>query len=226
MSESQVNVDHGRARPYASPVREERARATQRRVMDAAYDLFLTQGYPSTTVSAIAERAGVSAQTIYNGFGSKAALLKRVYDVRLAGDDEPVPLAQRPEVVAAYAERDPVSFLRSYARLARQISERVGPFALVLMDGAAAGDPELKAHVETMNQERLVGARMVANRVRELGALRPGLSVDRARDVIWTINSVEVWHLLTGLRGWSARAYEDWVGRAWCDAVLRNDHVY
>jgi hypothetical protein len=90
----------------------------------------------------------------------------------------------------------------------------------VIFDGAAAGDADLAARVETINGERLVGTRMVALRLRELGALRPGLSLDRARVAIWTLNSVVVWHPLTDLRRWSPRAYEQWVTRAMCDAVL------
>ena len=182
--------------------------------------LFLEQGYTATTMSAVAAAAGVSVQTVYKAFGTKPALVKRLYDVTLAGDDEPVPLADRPEVKALYAEPDPRRYLMGYAHLGRLLIERLGPLLRVLSAGARSGDPDLRAFVDTINGERLVGTGMGARHLAELGALRDGLSVERARDAIWTLNSVEVWSLLTEQRGWSAQAYEEWVGRAMADAVL------
>ncbi|HWI34402.1 MAG TPA: helix-turn-helix domain-containing protein, partial [Lapillicoccus sp.] len=63
------------------------ARATRRRVIEAAHDLFLKQGFRATTIREVAERAGVSAETVYKGFGGKAGVLKAAYDVAMAGDD-------------------------------------------------------------------------------------------------------------------------------------------
>lgn len=211
------------SRSYRSPLREEQARQTRRRILDAAAGLLLEHGYAATTMSAVATAAGVSAQTVYKVFGSKPALVKQLYDITLAGDDEPVPFAERPEVRAAYGETDPHRFLAAYAGLGRMLLGRLGPLLRVLLAGARSGEPDLLAFVDTVNGERLIGTTMVARRLAELGALRPGLSVERARDVIWTLNSVEVWSLLTEQRGWSAAEYEEWVGRAMADAVLRPD---
>lgn len=207
-------------RPYSSPIREEQARLTRRRIIDAAHRAFIDHGYPTTTIAAVARAAGVSAQTIYNAFGSKPALLKAVHDIVLIGDDEPVPMAQRPDVVALYRLTDPRRFLMGYAALGRRVSERIGPLMLAVRAGAAAGDPELAEHQATTDAERLAGTLMVARRVKELGGLRRGLSVELARDRIWTLNSLEVWELLTERRGWSGDAYQKWVGEAMCAAVL------
>ena len=205
---------------YSSPLRDEQARVTQRRILEAAHGLFLQHGYPATTMAGIARAAGVSPQTVYNAFGTKPALLKRVYDVQLAGDDEPVPLAQRPELRRLYATSDPREFLAGYVHLGRLLLERLAPLVRVVLAGAATGDPDLRALVDTLNAERLVGTGQVATRLAELGALRVGLSVEGARDTIWTLNSVEVWHLLVELRGWSPDAYEEWTARAMAAAVL------
>jgi AcrR family transcriptional regulator len=207
-------------RSYRSPLREEQARQTQRRIVDAAYGLLLEQGYTATTMAGVAAAAGVSTQTVYKAFGSKPALVKRVYDVTLVGDDEPVPLTDRPEVAAMRAQTDPRRFLAGYAELGRGLAERLGPLLRVLVGGARTGDPELREFVDTVNGERLVGSGQIVDRLVELGALRPGLSPERARDAIWMLNSVEVWSLLTEQRGWSGDEYADWVGRAMGDAVL------
>ncbi len=215
---SQANT--GDRRAYRSRVRADQAAATRDRVARSAAELFVEQGFAATTVAGIAAHAGVSAQTVYNGFGTKAALLKAAYDVTLVGDGEQVPLAERPEVVALYAESDPAAFVRGYAALGRRVIDKVGALALLISSGAAAGDPDLVELQRTTNAERLVGTGMVADRVAELGALAPGLTREGARDRIWTLNSVEVWHLLTGPLGWTGDAYEEWIGEAMCAAVL------
>jgi hypothetical protein len=87
--------------------------------------------------------------------------------------------------------------------------------------GAAAGDPDLVTVQHTTDAERLTGTTMVARRVAELGALAPGMTVEAARDRIWTLNSVDVWHLLTEVRGWSGDDYQEWVGDLMCASVLR-----
>jgi AcrR family transcriptional regulator len=208
------------SRGYDSPLRREQARQTQRRIVDAAYRLLLDQGYAATTMAGVAAAAGVSAQTVYKAFGTKAALVKRVYDVTLIGDDEPVPLAEREDVKAGYQNPDARATLLWYADLGRTLMERLAPLLTVITAGAHAGEPELVELIATMNGERLFGTRMMADRLAELGALRPGLSVEEARDLIWTLNSLEVWDLLVTKRGWTPRAYADWVGQAMADSVL------
>jgi AcrR family transcriptional regulator len=207
-------------RRYDATGRERQAALTRRQIALVAVEQFVAHGYATTSVAAVARAAGVSAQTVYNGFGTKAALLKEGYDLTLAGDDAPIPLAERPEVSALYAEPDPAAFLRGYARLGRSLLDRVGALAVQIGAGALAGDPDLVALRATTDQERLIGVGAVVGRLRELDALSPGLDDEAARDRLWTLNSTEVWHLLTVTRGWTGERYEDWVGQAMGDAVL------
>src|SRR5690242_21140759 len=93
-------------RAYTSRVRDEQARQTRQRIVTAADALFRAHGYVGTRLETIAARAGVSVQTVYNAVGGKAAVLKAVYDVTLAGDDEPVPMGQRPAFLAMLEETD------------------------------------------------------------------------------------------------------------------------
>lgn len=55
------------------------------------------------------------------------------------------------------------------------------------------------------------------------GALRPGLGVDRAADVLWTVNHPEVWHLLVGECGWTADEFEAWFAEAVGALLLARD---
>lgn len=222
MVESGVKQDLGQKprRVYDNRRRAEQARATRRRVLAAAHDLLLAEGYAGTTMAGIARAANVSVESVYKGFGSKAALVKELYDVTLAGDDEPIPIAQRPEFKALAAEPDPRRKLAHYAALAHVLVGRVGPLLAVLLAGARGGDPELREFAATVNRERLLGATGVVRHVADVGALRPGLDVDRARDIVWTLISPEVHDLLVVARGWSLDDYETWLAQALADALL------
>jgi AcrR family transcriptional regulator len=200
-------------RTYDNRARAGQARRNRRRIVDAAHRLLLAQGYRATTMAGIAREAGVSVETVYKQFKTKAALIKETYDVALAGDDEPIPLADRPVYQALLADPDPAGKLRRYAAVARGISERTGPLMGVLLAAArSGGDPELEAFAATTDRERLIGATIIVGHLASSGALRPGLDQDRARDIVWSLISADVYRLLVVDRGWSLTAYETWLG--------------
>ncbi|MGH8929048.1 MAG: TetR/AcrR family transcriptional regulator [Egibacteraceae bacterium] len=207
-------------RAYDNTRRAAQARRTRRDVLDATYRLLLDQGYAGTTVTAIARAAGVSVETIYKAFGTKAALVKEVYDVTLVGDDEPVPLTGRPEFQALMAERDPRRKLAHYAHIGRVIIERLGPLYSVLLAGARSGEEELRHLVATTDAERLAGTGALTRHLADAGSLRPGLSVERAHDILWTLTSVDVYRLLVTERGWPLDDYERWLAITMQDAIL------
>jgi AcrR family transcriptional regulator len=207
-------------RSYSSALRDQQARLTRRRVLDAAGELFLTDGYLGTTIDAVARRAGVSTQTVYNAVGGKAALLRAVYDVSLAGDDEPVPIAERPAFRAMLAETDGRRCLARYAELSRELWERAGPLVVRLLSQAAAGDPDLRAFADTAEGQRATGTAMVAGHVAERFGLRPGLTAREAGDALWVLTAPEVLERLVVGRGWSLDRAEAWLAEAMADALL------
>jgi AcrR family transcriptional regulator len=188
-------------------------------VVLAARDLFERDGFRPATIAAIAAHAGVSAESIYKGFGSKAALTKQVYDVALAGDDEPVPMRDRPEIQAMLNEPDPRQKVARYAALARQLGARLGPLLAVLL-GARATDADLDAFARTTADERLVGTAALVGHLAQAGALRPGLDPERARDLLWALISPELYQLLVVERGWTPEDYERWLAGAIADELL------
>lgn len=214
-----MNSAGSRKRPYDSRQRQEQARQSQARVIEAARTLLLERGYAGTTMKEIAARAGVSVEGVYKAFGTKPALIKRVYDITLVGDDEPVPLSGRPEILAIAAEADPRRKLALYAGVARGLLERLGPLQAVLLAGARAGDPDLQAFVATTDRERLVGATYMASEIASTGALRPGLTVEQARDIVWALIAPELHHLLVGQRGWTLDDYERFLAASLGDAL-------
>lgn len=209
-----------KTRSYTSPLRAEQTRQTRRRILDAAHSLLLDQGYAATTMTDIAKAAAVSAQTVYNAFGTKSALVKGLYDVVLVGDDAPATFAERSEIQALRAEQDPHRLLLGYAAVGRSMTERLGPLLAVLTAAAGTGDPELQAFVDTISTERLNGTMGMVRHLAGMGALADDLTLEDARDAIWALNSVEVWSLLVGQRGWTGDQYAKWVGQAMACAVL------
>ena len=193
------------------PRRAEAARRTRLALIKAATELFIEQGYAGTTIDAVAARARVARATVFTAMpGGKPALLKAARDVALAGDDEPVPVPQRPWFLAAMAPDDPAEVLRRQCASYRMLHQRAARLEAVLAT-AASTDPSLRAlHAEALRQRHL-GCALVVHRLRELGGLAPGLTDDSASDTLYTLSSPAVHLLLVHDRGWSLDQYEHWL---------------
>ena len=206
-------------RPYDSSRRQEQARQTRRAVVEAARTLFLERGYAGATVPAVAAAARVAVPTVYKAFGNKAGLLKAVFDVAIVGDDEPVPMLEREMVRRIRAEPDARRKLMMYGDHLALAGPRAAAIQL-LARSAAATDPEAARVWQQMTAERLVGMTRFAGDLHEGGHLRRGISIEEARDVLWTYNSVELYDLLVLQRAWSPERYARWVAEALIAALL------
>lgn len=208
-----------RSRPYRSSRREEQARRTRAAVIESAHELFLERGFAATTMPDVASAAGVSVQTVYKVFGSKPRLAKAVFDVAMAGDDEPVAMLQRRSLGRVRDEPDPGTKLRLYGDFLAEVAPRHVPVQLVIRDAAAA-DPEARTVWAELQAERLDGMMMFAADLHNDGHLRAGVTADEARDVLWTYNSAELFELLVLDREWSPERYGRWVADALIAALL------
>jgi AcrR family transcriptional regulator len=205
-------------RRYESPRRREQAEATRRAILDAAKLRFERDGYVATTMAAIAEEAHVSAKTVYTAFETKSGVLRALWHLLLRGDEDERPVGERGWFQEVLDEPDPVQQLRLNARNARRVKTRAGTMLGVIrsaaeVDGDAAA---LWARIESdfhANQGAVVAS------VAAKGALRPGLGVDRATDILWTLNHPDVWLLLAG-RGWTPAEFENWFADASCSDLL------
>lgn len=206
-------------RRYDSPRRREAAARTRRAVVDAAHELLLTRGFAQTTMQDIATAAGVAVQTVYKVFGTKAGVAKAVFDVAIAGDDEPIPMIQRPSLLRVQAEPDPYKKMDRYGDHLAEVAPRHVPVQLVIL-AAAAVDDEAKKVWDQLQAERLRGMTAFAASLSEDGHLRRGVSAAEARDVLWTYNSAELFRLVVIERGWTARRYGRWVAAALKHALL------
>jgi AcrR family transcriptional regulator len=196
-------------RTYNSAGRRARAAQVRREIIAAAHDLFVADGYAATTVARIAAAADVSSPTVFAGFGSKVGLLKACIDIAIAGDDQPVAVADRPLAQWVYDIADPRQLLRRYAVMMGDLASRAGPIYDV-MARAADAEPELAALLADFERQRLRAAAMVADAVAERGGLPPGRTRNEARDTVWLLNAPELYVTLTRKRHWSTRHYVSW----------------
>jgi AcrR family transcriptional regulator len=206
-------------RTYRSPLRAAQAASTRAQVLDAARTLFAAQGYPATTVAAIAREAGVAAKTIYLAFGSKSGVLRALWDLVLKGDDSPAPVAERPWYLEVLEEPDPEQQLRRNARNARAVKERIAPVLQVIRDGAPV-DADVAALWELIQTDFHANQRVIVESLAEKGALATGLDVDAATDILWTLNHPDLWFLLVGRCGWTPDHFETWFADTCCAQLL------
>ena len=209
-----------KTRAYDNARRAAAARLTEQRVVETAQRLLLERGYGGLAMADLAAEAGVSVPLLYKVFGPKPQLVKRIYDVLLAGDVDPEPVAERPALQALAADPDPRGKLARYAALGRAMAERAGPLVSALLAAARAGEPELRAFAATIDRERLAGASALATHLAECGALSPALAVDRARDLIWLHTAPDTYRLLVLERGWALDDYERWLATSLTAALL------
>jgi AcrR family transcriptional regulator len=201
-------------RAYSSAVRQEQAALTRARILEAADDLFVAQGYARTTIRQIAEAASVSGDTVYAVFGTKPRVLTALIDQRLAPAAGVDNVLDRPEAQAVRDESDQRRQLHYFARDMAAISARVRPVYEILRT-ASAVEPEMAAIHAEMDAYRLHNMRQAANWVAARGAMR--VDIDRAGEIIWALASPDVARMLCDDRNWTQDEYAEWLE----DALVR-----
>lgn len=187
--------------------RAEKTRLTRRRIVAAASELFLDQGYGTSTLDQVAALAEVAVQTVYFHFGNKATLLKEALDVAAVGDDEPVALMDRSWMEEMTAEPDPVRVIELWTDGGRAIFERVAPL-LAVVRGTIGSDPDLAAQWELNEGQRRSAYRALPELLAARAAMRPGLSIADAADLAFLIASAENYMVATGILGWTPEQWQ------------------
>jgi AcrR family transcriptional regulator len=191
-------------RAYRSSIRRGDAPAL---VCEAAHRLFSTKGYLATSIEDIAAEAGVARPTVFSAVGPKAVILRAVVDHALAGDDAPVPIAERPWWREAIEEPDPVRSIELYARNMCRMSGRAGP-VLRALETAASIDADAAEVWARFQHQRRVGLKEFAvslthkttalrydeNTIRDtMWALAPDAYLRLVHDAGWPIEQFQVW---------------------------------
>jgi AcrR family transcriptional regulator len=206
-------------RRYDSTRRREQAAATRLEILEAAQRLFERDGYTATTMAAVATEAGVALKTVYLAFETKAGLLRALWHLRLRGDEDDVPIAERQWYRDVIAEPDPERQLRLGARNARQVKGRAANLMRAMRD-AAGTDADSAALWRRIQDDFYANQRAVVDAIDAKGGLAPGLDAARAADILWALNHPDVWHLLVGERGWTPEEWEQWFADTACAQLL------
>jgi AcrR family transcriptional regulator len=198
-------------RAYKSLTRQRQAHETRGRIVEATRQLLETEGYAGMTVEAVARRAEVAAQTIYAVFGSKTGILAELLNQTTFGADYENTVRQTLE------EKDPEKRLRGAARIARQIhdAQRSG---FDLLRGAGVVAPELARLEQERERIRYEREEAMILSLRDAKRLRPGLSYQAARDILWALTGSDLYRMLVRERGWSSQNYQDWLA----DTLVRS----
>ena len=193
-------------------------------MLAAAQALFLERGYVSTTVEAIAERADVSAETIYSTLRNKRSILAELVDVSIAGGQGQPPVLEQAWVQAMRDAPDPRARLGILARNGRAILERRAALDDVVRS-AASTDPEIATLWQRGKDQRRAGQRELLRIVIGTDGLRAGLDLEQATDALYTLGSPETYRLLVVDRGWSPEAFETWYADALRLLLLPGTHA-
>jgi AcrR family transcriptional regulator len=199
--------------------RQRKALETRRRVLHAAEDLFIADGYAATTIASIAEVADVAVQTVYATFGTKRAVLTELLAQRTVGDDDDVPLRNREEWQAMETEADPRRQVTLLAAIATRIGARMAPLYDVMAE-AAGSDPEIAELHRRQQEARYKDQRRVVRSLGRKGALRAGLSETRATDIMWALANPRTHRALVDERRWPTQEYERWLAELLACALL------
>ena len=175
-------------RPYNSTRRRAQAGETRRQIVETAFRLFKERGYAGATIEAIAQEAGVAPETIYAIFGNKRTILMQLVQISVGGDDEAIPLLQRPGPQMVLQEQDPNRQVQLFAQDMAGILQRVAP-VFEIMRLAAKTEPDIAELLTNLLNERLENLGRFVRSLSAHGPLRDGLDQFQATEIVWTITS-------------------------------------
>jgi AcrR family transcriptional regulator len=180
-------------RPQRPSTRVEAMARTRARIVDAARELLPTGA--TVPVDAIADRAGVSVQTLYSHFGSKRGLLLAVID----SVQQDAGLYADFELV--WSSPDGETALRRMLEATIRIWD--GAWAIVeFAERARRVDPEIQGHLREVDGYRRSNLVSIAERLAVEGRLRARRDVATAADLAFALSLPAVYEELAVVRGW------------------------
>ena len=190
--------------PVETDRRKERAQATRRRMVEAAYKLFSERGW-GVPLTAIAAEAGVAVQTIYFTFHSKIELLQAALQLAVLGDDLPLAPHQRPWFHAMVDEPDARKSIAMIVYNTLPIFGRVAPLSGIFR----SGDPEVVAMWAGSEKLRLDGYRILMEAVAKKGPMK--VDLDEAVETIFVLMSPDLYWKAVSDRHWPPERWGRWL---------------
>jgi AcrR family transcriptional regulator len=187
-------------------LREVRNQAAQRLVMDAAFELMVERGYAATTMTAIADHAGVAERTVYNLFGSKTGLMLATIRDRAMGGASKSLIAEHQHMRGL---EDPIAIIR----FAVETNHRVASRAISLFQVAyqAAGvEPEVADALVGLEEFRFRHQGELVDVLKEKGFLRSDIPSELLKRGFWLVGGPEI--VIKAMNaGWDLDTYSAWL---------------
>ncbi len=193
-------------------------------MLNTARDLFVSEGYPATTMERIAVQAGVAVQTLYYTFRTKAQMLCEVMEVTAAGETDPVPVAQRAWMTEAMTTPSAHRALALSIEHGTDIFARAAPLWPALW-AASAVDPSVEQYWQRVATARRAGMSRLAARLADLGALRDDITPGRATDLLFVLFGHETFRGLVQQASWALPAYKSWLFATLAHQLIRPGKV-
>src|SRR6266567_7427830 len=182
-------------------LRQAQTALTEQRILAAATELFLADGYVATTLEAVARRARVAARTVYVRFGTKAALFKRVVDVAIVGDTDPVDVLGREPMQTALTAPTAAERIAALAAVSRQIMQRTGALFAVAQQ-AAAIEPVIAGFWQQGRDQSRYTHEVFWSRLASDGLLAQGIDLSWLIDTTSLLGAAETYLLITRMTSW------------------------
>jgi AcrR family transcriptional regulator len=191
-------------------LRAARVADTEERILAAARSLFLRDGYAATTLVAVADAARVGHRTVYVRFGTKAALLKRVVDVAVAGDTRPIAVTGRDWFQASLTAPTLPERVAAYARGVSGLMARAGDLIAIAWQAEPA-EPVIAAAGRAGREATRDAVGLFCTRLRDDGLVPQTRDISWLADTASLLSQAQTWLLGRDTLGWSSEQYSQWL---------------
>jgi AcrR family transcriptional regulator len=202
-------------KPVKPPgLRAARVLENEERIVRAARELFVRDGYQATTLTAVADAAGVAHRTVYVRFGTKAALLHRMIGMALTSDLAPADVVSRQwyrTATTAPALEDRIAaFADGSARLMASAAD-----VIAVAQQAVAGEPLLAAAAQEGRAATRDAVRTFWARARDDGLLPAGCDLTWLADTTSVLAHAETYLLMRQTLEMTPERYQNWLATTW-----------
>lgn len=191
-----------------------RVAETEERILTAARELFVRDGYAATTLTAIADTARVAHRTVYVRFGTKADLLKRVVDVAVVGDTQDIDVQSRDWYQAALAAPTIDERIRLLADGSAALMARAGDVFAVAQQAEPA-EPGIADAARAGRAATRDSLRRFFTQMRDDGLLPADADLDWLCDTAGMLGHASTYLLIRETLGWTTSQYRTWLGTTW-----------
>jgi AcrR family transcriptional regulator len=191
-------------------LRAARVADTEERILAAARMLFLRDGYAATTLAAVADAARVGHRTVYVRFGTKAALLKRVVDVAVAGDTRPIAVISRDWFQASLTAPALPERVEACALGASALMARAGDL-IAITQQAEPAEPAIAAAAHAARAATRDAVRLFCTRLHDDGLLPGTCDVAWLADTASLLSQAPTYLLGRETLGWTTDQYRQWL---------------